>query len=154
MMDIEKNPYADIIHLPHHKAPNRPHMSMYDRAAQFSPFAALTGFDGVIAETGRLTDRKIELSESEKILLDQKLTLIDDVIQDKHHPEITVVYFVPDYLKDGGEYEEYTGKVRHIDKVERTVVFLATNGRSAGKAIKIDEIKNVHGELVDYMDEV
>ena len=154
MMDIEKNPYSDIIHLQHHKAPNRPHMSMYDRAAQFSPFAALTGFDGVIAETGRLTDRKIELSESEKILLDQKLTLIDDVIQDKHHPEITVVYFVPDYLKDGGEYEEYTGKVRHIDKVERTVVFLATNGRSAGKAIKIDEIKNVHGELVDYMDEV
>ena len=153
-MDIEKNPYSDIIHLPHHKAPNRPHMSMYDRAAQFSPFAALTGFDGVIAETGRLTDRKIELSESEKILLDQKLTLIGDVIQDKHHPEITVVYFVPDYLKDGGEYEEYTGKVRHIDKVERTVVFLATNGRSAGKAIKIDEIKNVHGELVDYMDEV
>lgn len=154
MMDIEKNPYSDIIHLPHHKAPNRPHMSMYDRAAQFSPFAALTGFDGVIAETGRLTDRKIELSESEKILLEQKLTLIDDVIQDKHHPEITVVYFVPDYLKDGGEYEEYTGKVRHIDKVERTVVFLAANGRSAGKAIKIDEIKNVHGELVDYMDEV
>jgi len=153
-MDIEKNPYSDIIHLPHHKALNRPHMSMYDRAAQFSPFAALTGFDGVIAETGRLTDRKIELSESEKILLDQKLTLIDDVIQDKHHPEITVVYFVPDYLKDGGEYEEYTGKVRHIDKVERTVVFLAANGRSAGKAIKIDEIKNVHGELVDYMDEV
>ena len=153
-MDIEKNPYSDIIHLPHHKAPNRPHMSMYDRAAQFSPFAALTGFDGVIAETGRLTDRKIELSESEKILLDQKLTLIDDVIQDKHHPEITVVYFVPDYLKDGGEYEEYTGKVRHIDKVERTVVFLATNGRSAGNAIKIDEIKNVPGELVDYMDDV
>jgi len=154
MMDVDKNPYADIIHLPHHKAPNRPHMSLYDRAAQFSPFAALTGFDGVIAETGRLTDRKIELSESEKILLDQKLTLIDDVIQDKHHPEITVVYFVPDYLKDGGEYEEYTGKVRHIDKVERTVVFLAANGRSAGKAIKIDEIKKVHGELVDYMDEV
>ena len=83
MMNVEKNPYADIIHLPHHKAPNRPHMSLYDRAAQFSPFAALTGFDSVIAETARLTDRKVELSESEKILLDQKLTLIDDVIQDK-----------------------------------------------------------------------
>lgn len=154
MMDTEKNPYADIIHLPHHKAPNRPHMSMYDRAAQFSPFAALTGFEGVIAETGRLTDRKVELSESEKILLDQKLTLIDDVIQDKHHPEITVVYFVPDYLKEGGEYEEYVGKVRHIDTIDRTVVFLAANGRSAGKAIKIDDIKEIHGELVDYMDEV
>ena len=153
-MDIEKNPYADIIHLPHHKAANRPHMSMYDRAAQFSPFAALTGFEGVIAETGRLTDRKIELSESEKVLLDQKLTLIDDVIQDKHHPEITVVYFVPDYLKDGDEYEEYTGKIRHIDTVDRTVVFLAANGRSSGKTIKIDDIKEIHGELVDYMDEV
>lgn len=153
-MDIEKNPYADIIHLPHHKAPNRPHMSMYDRAAQFSPFAALTGFEGVIAETGRLTDRKVELSESEKILLDQKLTLIDDVIQDKHHPKITVVYFVPDYLKEGGEYEEYVGKVRHIDTIDRTVVFLAANSRSAGKAIKIDDIKEIHGELVDYMDEV
>ena len=154
MMDIEKNPYADIIHLPHHKAPNRPHMNMYDRAAQFSPFAALTGFEGVIAETGRLTDRKVELSESEKVLLDQKLTLIDDVIQDKHHPEITVVYFVPDYLKEGGEYEEFSGKVRHIDTVERTVVFLAANGRSAGKAIRIDDINEIHGELVDYMDEV
>lgn len=154
MIDVEKNPYADIIHLPHHKAPNRPYMSLYDRAAQFSPFAALTGFDGVIAETARLTDRKVELSESEKILLDQKLTLIDDVIQDKHHPEITVVYFVPDYLKEGGEYEEFSGKVRHIDTVERTVVFLAANGRSAGKTVRIDDIKEIHGELVDYMDEV
>jgi len=153
MMDVEKNPYADIIHLPHHKATNRPHMSLYDRAAQFSPFAALTGFDGVIAETARLTDRKVELSESEKILLDQKLTLIDDVIQDKHHPEITVVYFVPDYLKEGGEYEEYTGQVRKIDLIERTVVFLAANGRSAGKAIRVDDITEIHGELVDYMDE-
>ena len=152
-MDIEKNPYADIIHLPHHKAKNRPHMSMYDRAAQFSPFAALTGFEGVIAETARLTNRKVELSESEKILLDQKLTLIDDVIQDKHHPEITVVYFVPDYLKEGGEYDEYTGQVRKIDPIERTVVFLAANGRSAGKTIRVDDIKEIHGELVDYMDE-
>ena len=153
MMDVEKNSYADIIHLPHHKAPNRPHMSLYDRAAQFSPFAALTGFDGVIAETARLTDRKVELSESEKILLDQKLTLIDDVIQDKHHPEITVVYFVPDYLKEGGEYEEYTGQVRKIDPIERTVVFQAANGRSAGKTIRVDDITEIHGELVDHMDE-
>jgi len=108
----------------------------------------------VIAETARLTDRKVELSESEKILLDQKLTLIDDVIQDKHHPEISIVYFVPDYLKEGGEYEEYTGLVRKIDPIERTVVFLAANGRSSGKTIRVDDIKEIHGELVDYMDEV
>lgn len=65
----EQNPYTDILTLPHHKAANRPHMSMHDRAAQFSPFAALTGFDGVIAETGRMTDQKAELSESQMILL-------------------------------------------------------------------------------------
>ena len=70
MMPERKNPYADILAHPHHQAENRPHMSMHDRAAQFSPFAALTGFDGVIAETGRMTDRKIELSESQKLLLD------------------------------------------------------------------------------------
>ena len=154
MMAVEKNPYEDILRLPHHKAANRKHMSMYDRAAQFSPFAALSGFDGVIAETGRLTDRQIELSESEKVLLDQKLTLIDDVIQDKFNPEITVVYFVPDYLKEGGEYQEYTGKVRKVDPIERTVVFLAANGRSAGKTIRVDDITEIHGELIDYMDEV
>ena len=144
--------YEDIINLPHYE-PKHKRMSIEVRCAQFSPFAALTGFDGVIAETARLTDRKVELSESEKILLDQKLTLIDDVIQDKHHPEITVVYFVPDYLKEGGEYEEYTGQVRKIDPIERTVVFLAANGRSAGKTIRVDDIKEIHGELVDYMDE-
>ena len=145
----EQNPYADILTLPHHKAANRPHMSMHDRAAQFSPFAALTGFDGVIAETGRMTEKKIELSDSEKLLLDQKLTLIDDVIQDGYHPMITAVYFVPDAKKDGGSYQEYTGKVRQLDPVERKLVFLAANERSAGKNISIDDILEIHGDLVD-----
>ena len=152
-MDMEKNPYADIIHLPHHKAVNRPHMSMYDRAAQFSPFAALSGFDGVIAETGRLTDRKIELSESEKVLLDQKLTLIDDVIRDGYHPEITVQYFVADQRKEGGEYREYTGKARQIDAVEKAIVFLAENGRSAGMKIAVDDVLRIYGKLVEYIDD-
>ena len=154
MMHVEKNPYADIIHLPHHKAPNRPHMSLYDRAAQFSPFAALTGFDSVIAETARLTDRKVELSESEKILLDQKLTLIDEVIQDGYHPVVTVVYFVPDALKAGGSYQKFIGKVRQVEPVERKLVFLAANERSGGKEIGIDSILEIHGELVDDTDEV
>ena len=148
----EQHPYADILSLPHHKAADRPHMSLYDRAAQFSPFAALTGFDGVIAETGRITERRIELSESDKILMDQKLTLIDDALQDGRHPVITLVYFVPDLLKDGGEYREFTGRVRQIDTVARRVVFLAENGRSAGKAVYIDDILDIHGEPVDYLD--
>lgn len=148
----ERHPYEDIIHLPHHQSANRPHMSLYDRAAQFSPFAALTGFDGVIAETERMTVRKIELSEYEKSLLDQQLTRIDDELRKGNHPEITVVYFVPDPLKAGGAYEEYTGYVRNIDAVERCIVFLSGNGRSAGKRIRIDGIAEIRGELVDDME--
>ena len=148
----ERNPYEDIIHLPHHQSSNHPHMSLYDRAAQFSPFAALTGFDGVIAETSRLTDQKIELSEYERALLDQKLSHIDDDLRKGNHPEITVIYFVPDPLKAGGAYNEYTGHVRNIDAFERCIVFLVGNGRSAGRRIGIDDIWGMHGELVDDME--
>ena len=151
---LEQNPYADILKLPHHKAANRPQMSMHDRAAQFSPFAALTGFDGVIAETGRRTERKIDLSESQMTQLNQKLTLIDDAIRDGDHPLVTMVYFVPDTKKDGGSYQEYTGKVRQLDPVERKLVFLAANERSAGNEIHIDDILEIHGDLVDYMDDM
>ena len=147
-----QDPYADILHLPHHQSANRPHMSLYDRAAQFSPFAALTGFDGVIAETGRMTERKIELSEYERALLDQQLIRIDEELRKENHPEITVVYFVPDPRKAGGAYEEYAGYVRNIDAVERCIVFLAENGRSAGKRIGISDILEIHGELVDDME--
>ena len=153
-MMLEQNSYADILKLPHHKAANRPQMSMHDRAAQFSPFAALTGFDGVIAETGRRTDQKVELSEYQMTLLDQKLTLINDTMQDGYRPVVTVVYFVPDTKKDGGSYQEYTGKVRQVDAVERKLVFLAENERSAGKEISIDDILEIHGDLVDYMDDM
>ena len=153
-MMLEQNPYADILTLPHHKAANRPQMSMHDRAAQFSPFAALTGFDGVIAETGRRTERKIDLSESQMTQLNQKLTLIDDAIRDGDHPLVTMVYFVPDTKKDGGSYQEYTGKVRQLDPVERKLVFLAANERSAGNEIHIDDILEIHGDLVDYMDDM
>ena len=152
MMAERMNPYADILALPHHQAENRPHMSMHDRAAQFSPFAALTGFDGVIAETGRITDRKIELSESQKLLLNQKLTLLDDVIQDGYHPLVTVVYFMPDALKAGGSYREFIGKVRQVEPVERKLVFLAAKERSGSKEIGIDNILKIHGDLVDYME--
>ena len=153
-MMLEQNSYADILKLPHHKAANRPQMSMHDRAAQFSPFAALTGFNGVIAETGRRTERKIDLSESQMTQLNQKLTLIDDAIQDGYHPVVTAVYFVPDAKKDGGAYQEYTGKVRQVDSVERKLVFFAANERSAGKELSIDVILEIHGDLVDYMDDM
>ena len=151
-MADEKNPYGDILHLPHHQSATHPQMSMLNRAAQFSPYAALVGFDGVIAETGRLTDRKIELSETEKERIDQKLMLIDEAIREGQHPEITVRYFVPDPHKDGGSYQEYTGPVRNIDTIERTIVFLAENGRSKGKIIMIDDVLEIQGELFNYLD--
>ena len=154
MMPEQKPPYADILMLPHHHAANRPQMSMHDRAAQFSPVAALTGFDGVIAETGRMTDQKIELSESQMTLLNQKLNLIDDAVQDGYHPMVTVVYFVPDAKKEGGSYQEYTGKVQQVDSAERKLVFLAANERSAGRDISIDVIREIHGEVVDFMEDM
>ena len=151
-MNNDTNPYADIIHLPHHQSATRPHMSLLNRAAQFSPYAALVGFDGVIAETGRLTDRKVELSETEKVVMDQKLTLISGLIQDGRHPMITVSFFVKDPLKEGGAYEEYSGPVRKIDPVARTIVFLAANGRSSGKTVPIDDIRELRADLVHDMD--
>ena len=81
-------PYADILHLPHHRAVGRAHMSLHDRAAQFAPFAALTGFDGVIAETGRQTECRAELSESETVLLDRKLARIIESLQQGQHPTV------------------------------------------------------------------
>ena len=109
---------------------------------------------GVIAETGRMTDQKTELSESQMILLNQKLTLIDDTIQDGYHPMVTVVYFVPDAKKEGGSYQEYTGKVRQVDSAERKLFFLADNNRSAGKEISIEDVLEIHDDLVDYMDDI
>ena len=148
----ERNPYADIIHLPHHQAANRPHMSLYDRAAQFSPYAALVGYDDMVKETARQTDKQLELGDTEKELLDQKLTLITDLIEDGHHPAITVVYFVPDTMKAGGAYDEYTGRVKKVDAVGRQIIFLAENGYSSGKSIDIGAISQIHGELVDFLD--
>ena len=96
--------YADIIDHPHWQSPTRPHMSLYDRAAQFAPFAALTGYDDMVSEEARLVDNKIELSEGEIELLNQKLNLLNDVIFDGVHPTVSITYFVPEKMKNGGKY--------------------------------------------------
>ena len=112
--------YDDIIHLPHHQSGTRPHMSLHDRAAQFSPFAALTGYDAAVEEVARLTEQKLELSEEAKAALSAKLTEIKEHI--KERPEVTITYFVPDERKAGGTYATVTGTVRRIDEFERIVV--------------------------------
>ncbi len=133
------NPYDDIINLPHHTSPTRRRMSLYDRAAQFSPFAALTGYDAAITETARLTDKKIELDEYEKADLSERLCMIQDLKDER--PEVSITYFIPDKKKSGGEYITVTGRVKKIDEHGRTVVM-----QDATK-IPIDDILEIHCEL-------
>jgi hypothetical protein len=95
-------------------------MSMHDRAAQFSPFAALTGYGDAVAETARYTDLKIELDEYAKVALDEKLIRLQEVIRDK--PEVTITYFLPDTKKTGGSYQTITGTVKKIDVYQHRIV--------------------------------
>lgn len=114
------NLYDDIINLPHHTSTSRPHMSAHDRAAQFSPFAALTGYDAAITETGRLTDKRVELDEYRKADLNERLCKIQDQMDEQ--PEVSITYFQPDKKKSGGAYITVNGRVKKIDAYERTVV--------------------------------
>lgn len=131
--------YEDIIHLPHHVSATRPQMSMLDRAAQFSPFAALTGYDEAIKETGRLTDDRIELDENTRAALDMKQAILAENINT--HPEISITYFLPDAKKAGGEYVTVTGSLKRIDEYERLMIFMD------GRKVPMDEITNMEGEL-------
>ena len=117
-----KNPYEDIIHLPHPTSKNHPRMSIQERAAQFSPFAALTGHAAAIAETARLTDRKIELDEDTRAELDRRQAILLEHIDQQ--PEITVTWFAPDEKKDGGAYVTTTGRLKKIDQVERILILM------------------------------
>ena len=112
--------YDDIINLPHHVSTRHPQMSMYDRAAQFSPFAALTGHDAAIKETERLTEDWVELDEDSKELLDEKLHMIREHLDER--PEVTFTYFEPDERKQGGAYRTITGKVKKIDEYEHRIL--------------------------------
>ncbi len=141
----EKHPYEDIIHLPHHVSSKRDHMSVANRAAQFSPFAALTGFDGAIKETARLTEEKVDLDETAKTLLDQKLTILQEQLSS--HQEIEIVFFQPDEIKAGGAYNSIVGSVKKIDAYERIVVMYN------GTKIKIEDIVDITGEMFKTVDD-
>jgi len=91
---MKKDDYSDIIHLPHYVSKKRPQMSIEQRSAQFAPYSALTGYEGQVKETARLTDRRIELDEELKVILDMKIQVIQELISNK--PELEVTYFIPD----------------------------------------------------------
>ena len=107
--------YDDIIALPHPEPRTHPRMSLHGRAAQFSPFAALTGHSAAIAETGRLTDSRITLDESEMARVDAELQHLQELLPSR--PTVSITYFVPDERKAGGSYQTVTGTVRRIDTV-------------------------------------
>ena len=134
-----RNPYEDIINLPHHVSPTRPRMSRADRAAQFSPFAALSGYGDAVKETARLTGRRIELDESTKAALDEKLRLLAEVIEDR--PEAAITYFLQDRKKAGGEYVTATGQVKKVDAVAQELVM------ANGRIIPIADIIEVESRL-------
>jgi hypothetical protein len=135
--------YDDIIHLPHHVSASRPHMTAIDRAAQFSPFAALTGYGAAIKETARLTDERIEPDEYIKCALNERLQILIDRMRE--HPEITITYFQPDAKKNGGVYVAAGGTAKKIDEFERVVVM------SNGTVIPIDEIISIDGQIFELI---
>ena len=113
--------YDDIKHLTRPQYDDLHPMSMHDRAAQFSPFAALVGYDDAVAETARLTDSKVELTEDEMSLLNANLNRLLDSLDER--PQISVTYFIPDEKKSGGKYVEKVGVVRIIDSYSQELVF-------------------------------
>ena len=114
------NRYDEIMGLPHHVSKTRPQMPMSDRAAQFAPFAALTGYDSAIKETGRLTGERIELDEEALTALDRKYQLLMDALDDA--PAVTIIYFQPDERKAGGQYVSATGTVKKVDTFGRRIL--------------------------------
>ena len=130
--------YDDILHLPHPTSKTHRRMSQEDRAAQFAPFAALVGYEDVITEAGRLTNRRIELDDGEISILDERLRL---VMADGTDPEVSVTWFQPDERKNGGSYVTTIGKVKKVDELKRTLVM------KDGTEVPIEEIIDIQSPV-------
>ena len=136
--------YDEIINFPHHVSKTRPQMPMSDRAAQFSPFAALTGYDAAVKETGRLTDEKIELDEESLTALNVRYQMLTDALEKR--PEVRITYFKPDERKAGGAYVTTAGAVRKIDDFEQTIIM------QDGTRIPMDDVLSLEGELFSVLE--
>lgn len=132
------NNYEDIINLTRPKS-KHPHLGIDSRAAQFAPFAALTGYDSAVRETARLTKKKIELCDELKEVINTKLNYIENNIKDRNI--ITVTYFIKDEKKDGGRYESYSGIVKRVNNVEKFIKF------EDNKLIEFDNILSLDGDM-------
>ena len=121
MEDIKDNEYEDIINLPHYEPKYHPRMSIFNRSAQFAPFAALVGYEEAVEETARITDKEIELNDDLKNFIDMKLQMVAEHI--KENQNVTILYFDKDKRKKGGKYTEYKGVVKKIDLIEHKIIF-------------------------------
>ena len=130
--------YDDIIHLPHPVSTKHARMSRIDRAAQFSPFAALTGYDAVITETGRLTDSSIELDESRKEALNERLRHILSVLSQR--PGVRITYFREDERKAGGAYVSVSGRVKKVDAYDHAIIL------TDGQVIPLEAVRDLEME--------
>ena len=144
--------YADIIELPHWQSPTRPHMSLHDRAAQFASYKALSGYEDMVAEEARLTDREIEPGEYDRELLNQKLTLIAEVLETGVQPVVTFTVFVPDARKAGGAYVKITDAVKKLDTTDRKVVLASREEHGRSRTIDINRIAGISGGPADALD--
>lgn len=136
MKTTKDNPYKDIMHLPRHVSKSRPQMKIKDRAAQFAPFSAVVGHNTAIKETERLTERKRDLDETEKTIINEALQWIEYHLD--HKEEVQIEYFKKDLLKEGGAYITYVGYVKKFNHYENTIEFID------GKIIAIVDILKVH----------
>lgn len=143
--DKTKNSYEDMLYLKHPISKKHPNMSLKERAAQFSPFAALSGYESAIQNTARLTKEKIQLDEMEKNRLDEKLRILQQEILNKNVVEIT--YFQKDEQKEGGEYLRIKGVVKKIDGYKLQLVM------EDDKIIKVDDILQITGEMFQFLEE-
>lgn len=132
------NNYKDIINMPHHVSSTRKQMSIENRASQFAPFAALSGFEDAVTETARLTDDRKEIDEGLKLLLNEKLNMIINDISLRQN--ITITYFVPDKKKDGGSYKVTTGILKKVIESEDKIIL------ESGEEIDIKEIIDIKGD--------
>ena len=130
--------YDDILHLPHPTSAKHPRMQVSERAAIFSPFAALSGHAGAIAETARLTDQRIDLDEDTRAELDRRQAVLLEHIAEQ--PEVTVTWFQPDERKDGGAYVTVTGRLKRIDPVERVMTL------QDGTSIPLEDVVGLENE--------
>ena len=135
----EKFPYEDIVNLPPHISKKHPQPTMMDRAARFAPFAAITGYEEMVLEEARVTEERIELDEGTLSLLNEKLNMIQEFLDEE--PEIKITYFEPDKKKTGGAYVSITGVVKRIDEYEHLVIM--TDGRK----IRIDDMFGLESDL-------